>query len=64
MYLKNPDYTNKKYEGLYLNVFVDVIFQIIKFTFAPISLKKKIHLSGILQLVLISLDIICKEHIR
>jgi hypothetical protein len=47
MYFKNSDYTNKKYEDLYLNVFVDIIFQIQKFTFA-----------------LISLDIICKEHIR
>jgi len=64
MYFKNSDYTNKKYEDLYLNVFVDIIFQILKFTFAPISLKKKKHLSGILQLVLISLDIICKEHVR
>ncbi len=33
MYFKNSDYTNKKYEDLYLDVFVDVIWKNIKIHF-------------------------------
>ncbi len=50
MYFKNSDYTNKKYEDLYLNFFVDIIWKNIGIYFCTHQPRKE-NISGILQLI-------------